>query len=142
MAIRLIVLILLLLVFQSVLAQSAEVQALEAQIKELKRMGMSGPEIQQLEDMLVELKRMDAEDGTVNTGPPVKPNYFDVANRPQYADCDQYDGMQYFSWCATAAQHYQSYLRAVAAKASEADLDKIYDAHMATVKVLIRMREN
>jgi len=126
----------------SIAQSSIEVQAMEQQVAELRRMGLSQAEIQPFEDMLAQLKQMEAEEGPISqSSVQLRDNYFDVSGYQSYGDCDQYNDMQLFSFCAAAAQHYQSYLQAAAHQASQADLDKIYEAHEASVKILVRMRE-
>lgn len=117
---------------------SSGIQALEAQLREAERAGLTGPDVDMLRDMLEDLKREEAEAEWQPTArPEMRANHFDTIGRSDYGDCNRYEDPQAFAFCASAANAYQSYLKAFSLDAASAELQTLYDAHLTSAKNLV-----
>ncbi|MDP2696810.1 hypothetical protein [Thalassospira sp.] len=125
-------------------ATSADLQALEAAIREARAMGLDPAQIETMQGMLDALRADSANQGADQyaSDPLMEPNYFDVASARSYSDCGQYGDMQAYTFCMAAIDGYLTYTRVFAQQGSSPDANRVYDAHAETVRNLVNYVDN
>jgi len=124
------------------MANSIEMQALEASIREARAMGLDENYIRQMETMLDAFRSGEQQNQSAQDTPQMEPNYFDVMDARSYGDCERYSDNQAYSFCASATHSFLMYTEAFAKEGNTEGVEYIYSGHKTAVINLINYVDN